>query len=52
LMDYRWKGAGLFDGKLGLEFFDLDAHGETLFGVDLSGRRGAGIDSLACPRRW
>lgn len=44
LLDYRWKAAGLFDGKLDLEFFDLDPYGDDLLGVDLGGRAGAATD--------
>ncbi len=35
LLDYRWKAAGLFDGKVDIEFFDLDPFGDELLGVDL-----------------
>jgi hypothetical protein len=38
LLDYRWKAAGLFDGKVDIEFFDLDAFGDELMGVDLGTR--------------
>lgn len=38
LLDYRWKAAGLFDGKVGIEFFDLDPYGDDLMGVDLAAR--------------
>lgn len=38
LLDYRWKLAGLFDGKLDVEFFDLDQHADDLMGIDLAGR--------------
>lgn len=47
LMDYRWKAAGLFDGKLDLKFFDLDQHGEDLLGIDLGGRPSASPDAHA-----
>lgn len=38
LLDYRWRLAGLMDGKLGIEFFDLDQYGRELVGVELDGR--------------
>jgi hypothetical protein len=38
LMDFRWKGTGLFDDKLNLTFFDLDPYGNEILGVDLIGR--------------
>ena len=38
LLDYRWKAAGLFDGKVDFEFFDLDPFGDELMGVDLGTR--------------
>jgi len=41
LLDYRWKAAGLFDGKLDIEFFDLDPFGDELMGVDLGARPSA-----------
>jgi len=34
-IDYRWKVAGLLDGKLDITFFDLDQFGQELLGVDL-----------------
>jgi len=45
LLDYRWKLAGLFDGKLDVEFFDLDLHSDDLLGVDLVGRTGVAPDA-------
>ncbi len=45
LLDYRWKSAGLFDSKLDVEFFDLDAHGDELLGVDLVGHQRASPDA-------
>jgi hypothetical protein len=47
LLDYRWRVAGLLDGKLGIEFFDLDLHGDALLGVDLAGRPSASIEARA-----
>lgn len=47
LMDYRWKVAGLFDGKIGVEFFDLDPYGGDLLGVDLTGRPSTANDVRA-----
>jgi hypothetical protein len=50
LLDYRWRGAGLFEGKegkLGVEFFDLDPHSEALIGVDLARRENSGSGSQA-----
>jgi hypothetical protein len=39
LLDYRWRLAGLLDGKLrGVDFFDLDPHGQELVGIDLIGQ--------------
>ena len=35
LLDYRWRLAGLMDGKLNIEFFDLDPYGHELVGVEL-----------------
>jgi len=35
LLDYRWRLAGLMDGKLGIKFFDLDPYGQELVGVEL-----------------
>lgn len=45
LMDYRWKAAGLFDGDLDVEFFDLDPYGDELLGVDLGGRPRAATEA-------
>lgn len=45
LLDYRWRLAGLFDGKLGIEFFDLDPHGEALLGADLASRPSASAEA-------
>lgn len=47
LLDYRWRVAGLFDGKLDIEFFDLDSHGEALLGADLASRPSASAESRA-----
>jgi hypothetical protein len=44
LLDYRWKAAGLLDGKLDVKFFDLDPHGSILLGVDLAGHSSAAAD--------
>ena len=35
LLDYRWRLAGLMDGKLNINFFDLDPYGHELVGVEL-----------------
>jgi hypothetical protein len=45
LLDYRWKSAGLFDGQLGIEFFDLDEWGQELVGIELISRPGAQSDA-------
>jgi hypothetical protein len=48
LIDFRWKAAGLLDGKDGklpVKFFDLDEHGEDLLGVDLAGRSAVAFDA-------
>jgi len=47
LMDYRWRVAGLFDGKIDVEFFDLDPHGSALLGVDLAVRPSASAEARA-----
>ncbi len=47
LMDHRWRGAGLFDGKLDVDFFDLDPHGDALLGVDLASRPSASVEARA-----
>jgi hypothetical protein len=47
LLDFRWKAAGLLDGKLEVTFFDLDPFGSDLMGVDLTGRPSSGIDTRA-----
>lgn len=49
LLDPRWKQAGLLDPqrKLGVEFFDLDSHGEALVGVDLTDQPSAGVAGSA-----
>ena len=47
LLDYRWKAAGLFEGKLDPEFIDLDPYGEDLLGVDLAGRPSSSADVRA-----
>lgn len=44
LMDYRWKAAGLFDGRLKVEFLDLDPYSDELMGIDLSARPKAASD--------
>lgn len=35
LLDFRWTSAGLFDGKLGIEAFDLDEYSPQILGVDV-----------------
>jgi len=40
LLDYRWRLAGLMDGRLNIEFFDLDPHGHELVGVELISKVG------------
>ncbi len=47
LLDYRWKVAGLFDGKLGVDFFDLDEYGDHLMGIDLAGPQSGAADARA-----
>lgn len=45
LLDYRWKLAGLLDGRLqGVTFFDLEPAGERLVGIDLSGQPASSND--------
>jgi hypothetical protein len=41
LLDFRWKSTGLLDGKLEMEFFDLDPYGDEILGIDLTGRPSA-----------
>lgn len=36
LLDPRWRTAGLLDGKMGIEFFDLTPHAQQIVGVDLA----------------
>ncbi|MFH0982100.1 MAG: hypothetical protein V2A79_11220 [Planctomycetota bacterium] len=45
LIDFRWKAAGLLDGKSPVTFFDLDAHGKELLGVNLTGGSGVLLDA-------
>lgn len=47
LIDFRWKTTGLLDGKISIEFFDLDPHAGELLGVDLTGRMHSGVDARA-----
>lgn len=44
LMDYRWRMAGLMEGDLNIEFFDLDEFGREIFGVDLKHQNARGND--------
>jgi hypothetical protein len=47
LIDYRWRSAGLIDGELDVEFFDLDPFSQDLLGVDLAGTLGRPEDESA-----
>lgn len=47
LLDYRWRAAGLTDGELGVEFFDLDPFARDLLGVDLGGKMSRPADDTA-----
>jgi len=40
-LDHRWKSAGLLDGRLGLDFVNLDEHTDELFGIEHSERAAA-----------
>lgn len=42
LLDPRWRTAGLLDGTLGIEFFDLTPHSREIVGVDLASLPRAG----------
>jgi hypothetical protein len=44
LLDYRWKVSGLLDHQLGIEFFDLDAYGDELLGIELTGRARSSLE--------
>ncbi|MGO8753356.1 MAG: hypothetical protein ACLQNE_46055 [Thermoguttaceae bacterium] len=45
LLDYRWRLAGLLDGKLqNVDFCDLDPYGKDLVGIDLVGQAPPGTD--------
>ncbi|MFO0969355.1 MAG: hypothetical protein U0793_27680 [Gemmataceae bacterium] len=52
LIDFRWKIAGLQEGKLPLEFFDLEEHGQELLGFDLGARSRLGTEPTSGLRRY